>query len=65
MPDRNEWMKLHEQMPDGGPIYTETNPLETIMEPWNAVSSIVVHCLRSEVLEVHCFTPFASIHFYW
>ncbi len=40
MPDRTEWMKLHEQMPDGGPIYTETNPLETIMEPWNAVSSM-------------------------
>lgn len=40
MPNTTEWSKLHEQMPDGGPIYTETNPLETIMEPWNAVSSL-------------------------
>ncbi|HVD97043.1 MAG TPA: ceramidase domain-containing protein [Cytophagaceae bacterium] len=40
MPDKTEWMKLHEQMPDGGPIYTETNPMEFIAEPWNAVSSL-------------------------
>lgn len=40
MPNSTEWMKLHEQMPDGGPVYTETNPMETIMEPWNALTSL-------------------------
>ncbi len=40
MPDQKEWEKLHAQMPDGGPVYTETNPLEMIMEPWNALSSM-------------------------
>jgi hypothetical protein len=40
MPDQTEWMKLYEQMPDGGPIYSETNLSNTFAEPWNALSSL-------------------------
>ena len=27
---------------DGGPIYTETNPDHWIVEPWNAISSLMI-----------------------
>lgn len=27
---------------DGGPIYTETNPGQLIVEPWNAISSLMI-----------------------
>ncbi len=40
MRDKTEWLKLYGQMPDGGPVYTETNLAETIAEPWNALSSL-------------------------
>jgi hypothetical protein len=40
MSDKTEWMKLHGQMPDGGPVYSETNIHELIAEPWNAISSL-------------------------
>jgi hypothetical protein len=30
------------QMPDGGPVYAETNLNNFIVEPWNAISSIVL-----------------------
>jgi hypothetical protein len=40
MPDKTEWLKLNGQMPDGGPVYTETDLSEMIAEPWNALSSL-------------------------
>jgi hypothetical protein len=40
MPRNSEWYKHHGTMPDGGPVYTETNPENFIAEPWNALSSL-------------------------
>jgi hemolysin III len=30
------------RLSDGGPIYTETNPDHMIVEPWNAISSLLI-----------------------
>lgn len=41
MPAENkEWLKHYATLPDGGPLYTETDFTHTIVEPWNAVSSL-------------------------
>ncbi len=34
--------KFNGSLPDGGPIYTETDPSFIIVEPWNAVSSLLI-----------------------
>lgn len=34
-------MLLIQRLPDGGPIYAETDLSQTIVEPWNAVSALV------------------------
>ena len=35
-----EWQKYYAILPDGGPLYTETDLSQIIVEPWNAVSSL-------------------------
>ncbi len=35
---QNDW--YNHRLPDGGPVYAETNPELFIVEPWNAISSI-------------------------
>ena len=37
---QGDW--FNQRLTDGGPVYTETNPDFFIVEPWNAVSSIVM-----------------------
>jgi drug/metabolite transporter (DMT)-like permease len=37
---QDDW--YNQRMPDGGPVYTETNAEQFIMEPWNAVSSLLI-----------------------
>jgi hypothetical protein len=32
----------NQTLPDGGPLYTETNPEQFIVEPWNALSSLFI-----------------------
>ncbi len=42
MPQKDiEWKKFNLEMTDGGPYYTETNPANFIVEPWNAISSLL------------------------
>ncbi|HAA12430.1 MAG TPA: hypothetical protein DCE41_12325 [Cytophagales bacterium] len=37
-----EYQRYHTELPDGGPFYTETDlTRELIIEPWNAVSSLL------------------------
>ncbi len=38
--DTIDW--FNQRMPDGGPVYTETDPSHWIVEPWNAASSLLV-----------------------
>lgn len=33
---------FNQQMDDGGPVYMETNPGDYILEPWNALSSLLM-----------------------
>jgi hemolysin III len=33
---------FNQSLSDGGPLYTETNPDQIIVEPWNAVSSLFI-----------------------
>jgi hypothetical protein len=33
---------FNQNLSDGGPLYTETNPDQFIVEPWNAVSSLFI-----------------------
>jgi len=41
MPDnKQEWVKYNATLPDGGPLYTETDFSHFVVEPWNAVSSL-------------------------
>ena len=35
-----EWLKYYSTLPDGGPLYTETDLSHFIVEPWNAISSL-------------------------
>jgi hypothetical protein len=35
-----EWYDLN--MPDGGPVYTETHPGQFIVEPWNAFTALLM-----------------------
>lgn len=35
-----EW--FNQRLPDGGPVYMETNPEHFIVEPWNAFSSLLM-----------------------
>ncbi|MEO1049875.1 MAG: hypothetical protein AAFX87_04600 [Bacteroidota bacterium] len=37
-----EWERFNLNMPDGGPIYTEHNAEHLIVEPWNAISSLII-----------------------
>jgi hypothetical protein len=37
----DSWQKYHISMPDGGPVYTETDPSRWLVEPWNAFSSLL------------------------
>jgi hypothetical protein len=37
-----EWQRYHDTLADGGAHYAETNPEKFIVEPWNAVSSLVL-----------------------
>lgn len=55
MPPKNtEWSKKNESLKDGGPIYTETDTSNFIVEPFNALSSLAflipalywLYCLR-------------------
>jgi hypothetical protein len=42
MTDQNiEWQKYHTHLADGGAQYAETNIANLIVEPWNAVSSLL------------------------
>ena len=36
------WKRYYSTLPDGGPLYTETNPESFIVEPWNAWSSLAL-----------------------
>jgi hypothetical protein len=36
-----EWQRYHLVLADGGPLYTETDTTHFIVEPWNAVSSLL------------------------
>ncbi|MCF8232357.1 MAG: ceramidase [Bacteroidales bacterium] len=36
---QKKWYDM--ELPDGGPIYTETSPDQLIVEPWNAISSLL------------------------
>ena len=36
-----EWQRFHTQLADGGSLYAETNLNHIIVEPWNALSSLV------------------------
>jgi len=38
--DQPDW--FDNRLTDGGPIYTETHPGNLIVEPWNAVSSLLI-----------------------
>ena len=40
MNQARDWYDL--DMPDGGPIYTETHPGHFVVEPWNAFSSLLM-----------------------
>jgi len=44
--DQNEIQELpgwfNQRLTDGGPVYAETNPDHFIVEPWNAVSSLLI-----------------------
>lgn len=40
MSDQNEWDKHHATLPDGGPLYAETNIEHFFVEPWNSISSL-------------------------
>lgn len=42
MRGHSEFEKLNSSMPDGGPVYTETDLSHIIAEPWNAVSSLAL-----------------------
>ena len=33
---------FNQRLGDGGPVYTETNPDHFIVEPWNAISSLLI-----------------------
>ena len=35
-----EYERYHKSLPDGGPVYAETNPEHLLVEPWNALSSL-------------------------
>ena len=35
-----EYLKYYSTLPDGGPLYTETDLSNVIVEPWNAISSL-------------------------
>ncbi len=35
------WQKYHRTLPDGGPVYTETDFSRFFVEPWNAFSSLL------------------------
>jgi hypothetical protein len=37
-----EWKRYHSTLHDGGPLYAETNLDQFIVEPWNALSSLVI-----------------------
>jgi len=37
--NQKNWYDM--ELPDGGPIYTETAPDQFIVEPWNAISSLL------------------------
>ncbi len=42
MPQQSiEWQRYHAVLPDGGPLYTETDTSHFIVEPWNALSSLL------------------------
>lgn len=36
------WQRFYSTLPDGGPLYTETDPTRYIVEPWNAISSLAL-----------------------
>ncbi|MFU8844811.1 MAG: hypothetical protein ACNA7V_13490 [Bacteroidales bacterium] len=38
--DHPDW--FNKRLHDGGPVYAETNPEQFIVEPWNAVSSLLI-----------------------
>ena len=38
----SEWERYNESLSDGGPIYAETNMEHFIVEPWNALSSLLI-----------------------
>ena len=38
--DQPDW--FNQRLSDGGPVYTETDPSQFIVEPWNAASSLLI-----------------------
>ena len=42
LPDNTEHARYFASMPDGGPVYQEFHPEWIIVEPWNAVSSLLI-----------------------